>query len=128
MVKAISEDLRLRVVGAIESGLTRRQAAEKYNVSVASAVRWHQRFRETGSVATDVIGGNRRPDRLSGYARIVKSWVDVQPDITLREIQERLEGEFGERFASSVIWRFLDRHNYTFKKRQATQQNKNGQT
>ena len=39
-----------------------------------------------------------------------------QPDITLLEIQERLIANCGERFSSSVIWRFFDRHEITFKR------------
>jgi transposase len=36
--------------------------------------------------------------------------------MTLLEIQERLIATCGERFSSSVIWRFFDRHGITFKK------------
>ena len=59
MTAPLSNDLRLRVVKAIECGLSRRAAAEKYDVSIASAIRWHQRFKRTGSVKPDAIGGDR---------------------------------------------------------------------
>ena len=36
--------------------------------------------------------------------------------MTLLEIQERLIANCGERFAVSVLWRFFDRHEITFKK------------
>jgi hypothetical protein len=39
------------------------------------------------------------------------------PDITLLEIQERLIKNCSENFSSSVLWRFFDRHDVTFKKR-----------
>ena len=35
--------------------------------------------------------------------------------MTLLEIQERLIANCGERFSSSVLWRFFDRHEFTFK-------------
>jgi hypothetical protein len=35
--------------------------------------------------------------------------------MTLLEIQERLIANCGERFSSSVLWRFFDRHELTFK-------------
>jgi hypothetical protein len=35
--------------------------------------------------------------------------------MTLLEIQERLIANCGERFSSSVLWRFFDRHDITFK-------------
>ena len=44
-----------------------------------------------------------------------------QVDITLTEIADHLERERGERFAPSTIWRFLDRHDQTFKKNRARQ-------
>jgi hypothetical protein len=40
-----------------------------------------------------------------------------QSDITLLEIQGRLIADCGEHFSSSVIWRFFDRHEITFKLR-----------
>ncbi|HTT85129.1 MAG TPA: helix-turn-helix domain-containing protein, partial [Rhizomicrobium sp.] len=42
MGKAYSMDLRVRVVEAVDEGAPRREAAERFGVSVSSAVRWHQ--------------------------------------------------------------------------------------
>jgi transposase len=60
MTAPLSNDLRLRVVRAIEAGLSRRAAAAKFDVSIASAVRWHQRYTRTGSIEPDAIGGDPR--------------------------------------------------------------------
>ena len=38
--KTLSLDLRERVVSAVAAGMSRRQAAERFGVSAASAVRW----------------------------------------------------------------------------------------
>ncbi len=116
MTAPLSTDLRLRVVLAIEGGLSRRDAAAKFDVSVASAVRWHQRHRLRGSVAPDAIGGDRHSHRAEAHAAKVLGWVDEQRDTTLVEIAERLAEE-GHVFAPSTIWRLLDRHDYTVKKR-----------
>jgi transposase len=64
MTAPLSNDLRLRVVLAIDGGLSRRAAAAKFDVSVASAVRWHQRYMRTGSVEPDAIGGDRTSHRV----------------------------------------------------------------
>jgi len=49
MVKPYSEDLRERVIAAVEDGeLSRREAARRYRVSVASAVKWLQQYRQSG--------------------------------------------------------------------------------
>lgn len=101
---------------AIVGGLSRRAAAAKFDVSVASAVRWHQRFKRTGSVAPDAIGGDRHSHRVEAHAAKVLGWIDEQRDLTLVEIADRLAKE-GHVFAQATIWRLLDRHNYTVKKR-----------
>jgi len=49
MTKSISEDLRSRVIAAVDGGLSRLAAAERFGVAVASAVRWVREWRETGS-------------------------------------------------------------------------------
>ena len=116
MTAPLSNDLRLRVVRAIEGGLTRRAAAGKFDVSIASAVRWYQRYKRTGSVEPDAIGGDRHSHRAEAHAARVLGWVDENRDITLVEIADRLAAE-GHVFAPATIWRLLDRHDYTVKKR-----------
>lgn len=116
MTAPLSNDLRRRVVKAIEGGLSRRAAATKFDISVASAVRWHQRFKRTGSVAPDAIGGDHHSHRAEAHAARVLGWIDEQRDLTLVEIRDRLAEE-GHVFAPATIWRLLDRHNYTVKKR-----------
>jgi transposase len=44
MTKAYSEDLRERVIAAVESGAMRRAAAAQFKVSVSSAIRWVRRW------------------------------------------------------------------------------------
>lgn len=48
MTKAISEDLRSRVIAAVEGGLSRRAAADRFGVAASSAVRWLREWHETG--------------------------------------------------------------------------------
>jgi len=43
MPKAYSGDLRELVIEAVETGASRREAAERFEVSVSSAVKWLQR-------------------------------------------------------------------------------------
>ena len=60
-----SLDLRERVVGAVAAGESCRSVAKRFDVSVASVVKWSQRFRATGSPAARPMGGNR-PYALAG--------------------------------------------------------------
>src|SRR5271157_6425707 len=59
MPKSYSGDLRERVIEAAELGTSRREAAERFEVSVSSAVKWLQRWRESGSAAPKPRGGQR---------------------------------------------------------------------
>lgn len=123
MTAPLSNDLRLRVVMAVEGGLSRRAAAARFDVSIASAVRWYQRFKRTGSIEPDAIGGDRHSHRVEAHAAKVLGWIDEQRDLTLVEIAARLADE-GHVFARATIWRLLDRHNYTVKKRPPMPQNR----
>src|SRR5208282_387277 len=57
----LSDDLRKRVVEAVVlGGLSRHQAAARFKVSIASAVRWVKRFETTGETSPAPSGGDRR--------------------------------------------------------------------
>lgn len=115
MPAAYSVDLRKRVVEAVLCGATVREAASRFGISVASAVKWSQRARATGSSAPKPMGGKRH-DRLAGHrAWILKRIVD-KPDLTLNELVAELEELRGLRVARDTLWRMLRRENLTFKK------------
>ena len=117
---APSEDLRTRVVEAVVvGGLSRDAAVKRFGVSIASAIRRVWRFKATGEISPAPTGGDRRSDRVETHGDYVVGLIGRQPDITLLEIQERLIANCGERFSLSVIWRFFDRHEITFKKNRA---------
>ena len=57
MAKPYSEDLRARVIAAIEAGATRPEVADQYSVSLSSVGRFVRLDRETGSVSAAKFGG-----------------------------------------------------------------------
>jgi transposase-like protein len=61
MPKPYSTDLRERAVEAVESGASRREAAEIFKVGVSSVVRWCRSWSETGSAAPKRSGGSVSP-------------------------------------------------------------------
>jgi transposase len=66
MAKPYSMDLRERVVAAVmEGGLSRRQAAAHFGVAVSTAIKWVDRYRETGSAAPGKMGGHK-PKKITG--------------------------------------------------------------
>ena len=88
-------------------------------MSVASAVRWVKRFKAVqyhGRDFADAFRGHRRSGRIEAHRDYLLGLIWRRPDITLLEIKEQLIGNCGERFAVSVLWRFFDRHEITFKK------------
>ena len=118
---ALSDDLRKRVVEAVvEGGLSRNAAAKRFEVSIASAVRWVKRYETTGEISPAPSGGDRRSSRIEAHRDYLLGLIRRTPDITLLEIRERLIANCGERFSSSVLWRFFDRHEITVKKRPRT--------
>jgi len=127
MAKALSVDLRRRVVAAVETGASRRQAAARFGVGVSSAIRWVARLRETGEIAPKRRGG-RRPSRIDSHADLIMGWVGAEPDLTLVEIAARLEEATGYRPPPSVVHGFFKRRGVTRKKRRRMPPNRIGRT
>jgi transposase len=117
MPKACSSDLRERVIEAVEEGASRREAAERFEVSASSAVKWLQSWRREGRRGPKPRGGSRSP--LEDHAHEVLALVAEQPDRTLEELvvalrKQRIPG------SRSALWRFLERHGISFKKKPAS--------
>jgi len=113
MPKAYSADMRARVIARVESGGSRREAAEHYEVSSSTAVIWVKCFRETGRCAAKPRGGSVSP--LEEQAEFLLALIDEQPDLTLDEVVSAMRRHKvpGSRTA---VWRFFQRHKITFKK------------
>ncbi|KAA2211205.1 IS630 family transposase [Pseudoroseomonas oryzae] len=118
MSRALSVDLRERVVAAVTSGSSCRAAAARFGVSAASAVRWCALARQAGSVAPGPLGGDRRSARIEAHAALILSLVERKSDISLVEIRARL-AEAGVSVGISTLWRFFDRHRITPQKKSA---------
>lgn len=116
MTKSYSADLRERVVEAVVTGASRHEAADHFGISVSSAVRWLQRWNETGSCAPKPRGGSVSP--LERHAEEILALVAEQPDLSLQETVREL-GKRRIRTSLSAVWRFFERHNITFKKKES---------
>jgi transposase len=116
MPRSYSGDLRERVIEAVETGASRREAADRFEISPSSSVRWLQRWREVGSAAPKPRGGSVSP--LEEFAERILALVAEQPDLTLEETLAELRKQ-RIRTSRSSLWRFLDRHDITLKKKPA---------
>src|SRR5262249_48140152 len=122
--KAYSGEMRERVIAEVESGASRREAAEKFAVSASTAVIWGPCFRQTGRGAAKPRGGSISP--LEKRADFLLGVIEKQPDLTLDEVVLAMRNHkiAGSRTA---VWRFFKRHKITFKKKPA-QRSRNART
>jgi transposase len=115
MARALSVDLRDRVLKAIAAGASCRQAAERFGVSASSAIRWQALVRSRGNAIPRVQGGDRRSGRIERHAAMILDAVGRAPDITLAELRAELASH-GVGVAIATLWRFFDRRQITLKK------------
>jgi transposase len=118
MSRSLSGDLRTRVVEAVALGSSRRQAAARFGVSVSSAIRWVQAWRERGDVRAKPQGGDRRSHRIEAQAGFLLDQIERTPDVTLAELQAMLRKR-GVPVGIGTLWRFFDRRAISFKKNRA---------
>ena len=128
MAQYLSEDLRVRVIRAIEGGMSRNAAARRFGVSIASAVRWMAAYLSTGRTTPKPRGGDRRSGRIEAQADLLLAAVEATPDITLAELREKLIAERSETFAISTIHGFFRRRGITYKKRPRMPANRSART
>jgi putative transposase len=84
MARSYSGDLRARVIEAVEvEGASRREAADRFDISASSAVKWLQRWSESRSAAPKPRGGSVFP--LEAHADAILALVAERPDLTLKE-------------------------------------------
>jgi transposase len=126
MGKPYSDDLRERAVEALETGHTRVEVAELFNLSLSSIGRFIKRKRETGSFSPAKFGGYKR-FALEPHADLVRRLVAERPDSTLAELQERLAKE-KVTVSQTAIFRFLRHLKLTFKKKSSGLPSKTGRT
>jgi transposase len=100
MSKALSVDLRVRVLSAVAAGATHREAAERFGVSAASASRWRKREREQGDPRLKALGGDRRSDRIEIHHEAVVAALGPERDATIEEVRVTLAGQSRSRTTS----------------------------
>ena len=117
MGKTLSLDLRRRVMAFIDEGHSCREAARRFRISAASAVRIRQRYRQFGTVAPAKRGRPKGSGRLEGFSGFLRTALEHRPDITMPELAEMLWQEHDMRAAPAELSRFLKhRLGYTYKK------------
>ena len=114
MVRALSNDLRERVVAAVSGGESCRAVASRFGVAVSSVVKWSQRYRATGSVAPSKMGGHRKRV-LEPHGTFIKKRISQTPHLTLHGLKNELAAR-GVKVSHNAVWLFLRREGLRFKK------------
>jgi transposase len=120
-------DLRVRLLAAIEGGLSCRAAAARFGVAPSTAIRWQSQQRETGSVASKPQGGDMRSQRVEERSADILALWEARKDISLDELRLAL-AEVGLAVSVAGLHRFFARRGMTRKKRLGTPSSKTGPT
>lgn len=125
MGKAISSDLRERIVQGVEAGQSRRAMAARFAVAPSTAVRVQQRYRATGSVAPARQGRPSGSGKLGPYRQAIIDKVKAKPDITMPDLAAWLETQHGVTVDPSNLSKLLCREGFTYKKKRCWRRSKN---
>ncbi len=90
-MRPYSQDLREKIVRALEAGETQEEVADRFSVSLSFIEKLWRRWRETGSCAALAHAGGRQRS-LRGHEAAIRKEVAAQPDVTLSELCDRLAG------------------------------------
>ena len=115
MPRPYSNDLRRKIVEKVEKGVSCRQAAELFDVSVSFVIKLMQRFRATGDVSPSQFGGFKTSPLLA-HEEDVRGWIAATPELTIGEICRRF-AERDVKTSPAAVARFLQKIGLTRKKR-----------
>jgi transposase len=117
--QSYSDDLRARVLTAVDGGMAARAAATLFRVSVSYIYKALIRRRRTGEVSASRRRGHR-PRKLSPVQEAaLAAHVEAHADLTLAALQAWLLAEYGVRLSNGAMWSAVARLGLSFKKRMA---------
>ena len=119
MACADSHDLCVRVLDAVGAGLSRREAAARDRIGIATVIRWAALAAVTGETKAK-RQGRPRGSKLDAHEGFLLALIEETDDITLLEMQDRLRAERGVLVGLGTLWRFFDRGAITWTKRRRT--------
>jgi transposase len=126
MTRPLSNDIRERLVSAVEGGMSRRSAAKRFGIAASTAIKWVDQWRRMGHVRPRPQGGDQRSQRIEAHAGELLALIEEIPDITLAEMAVYLKETYELQVAQSTVWRLLDRHGMTFKKNRTRERTATG--
>src|SRR3712207_967974 len=108
-MKPYSEDLRVRIVRAIqEEGASKSAAARLFGVSLSSVKRY-TRMAERGASLVPRKGGGRPPKTDETTRRLLEEDVKERPASTITQRRHFLQSIMGKALSDSTVGRLLRR-------------------
>ena len=126
MTRPLSLDLRVRIAAALAEGATVREAAGRFEVSVASAVRIGQLARAGQGLEPQKFGAPRA-SVLTSATEAITSRLAAKPDWTVRALAADLRAA-GIAVSHDTVWRFLRRQGLSFKNKRCWPARRSGLT
>lgn len=115
-----SQDLRDRVLRALERGERPAHIAQRFEVSRVFVYEVKKRFEKEGERTSRPVGGHR-VSAIAPLEATIRSWIARKPDMTLDELSERLHSESGIQLKPGAVWHQLNRWGLSFKKNSSRQ-------
>jgi transposase len=114
-MRAYSDDLRQRIVRAVDQGHRQAEIAAAFQVSVATIKRYLKQRRETGQVTAKPIPG-RPPKQRAALEAALPGQLAAHRDVTLAEHCRIFAAAHGQKVSRDTLRRALDRLGWTWKK------------
>jgi len=124
-MRALSQDLRLRIIAARERGAGTGEVCRRFGVSRKSVERFWKQHRLTGGCRPKQIGGYRR-SRLEKHDRTLRRWIAAQADLTLSELQRRCLEHLKVSIGITALWHRLEQLGLSYKKKRRAPPSKIG--
>ena len=117
--QSYSEDLRGRVLAAVDGGMAARAAARVFRVSVSYIYKALIRRRRTGEVSASSRRGHRPRKLTAAQETALAAHIAGHPDLTLAALQTWLLEEHAVRLSNGAMWSAVARLGLSFKKRRS---------
>lgn len=114
VMKPYSEDLRRKIVSAVEGGMPKTEAARLFGVSLSSVKRYSRLAAREEPLAPRK-GGGRPPKANAAIARLLEEDVGRRPYAAVWERADFLRGVSGIELSVSTVRRLLHRLGFSQK-------------
>ena len=113
--QSYSEDLRARVLAAVDGGMAARVAAKLFRVSVSYIYKALIRRRRTGELTASARRGHRLRKLSPAQEAALAAHIEAYPDLTLKALQAWLLAEHEVRLSNGAMWSAVARLGLSFK-------------